>query len=70
MSRETYNKMNKRLEAEERPFSVNSISEINIDVTDEELKKLSESFAKGREELQKVNILLPYFLMIEISYFF
>ena len=55
--------MTKRVEIEERPFSVNSISEINIDVTDEELKKLSESFAKGREELQKVNIGALYFIM-------
>jgi hypothetical protein len=37
-----------------RPFSVNSVSDIAIEVTDEELKKLAESFAKGREELQKV----------------
>lgn len=39
---------------EERPFSVNSVSDVGIDVTDEDLKKLADSFAKGREELQKV----------------
>lgn len=40
---------------EDRPFSVNSVSDVGIDVTDEDLKKLADSFAKGREELQKVN---------------
>ena len=36
-----------------RPFSVNSVSDIGIEVTDDDLKKLAESFARGREELQK-----------------
>ncbi len=44
------------VDMEERSYSVNSVNEINIDVTDEELKKMSESFAKGREELQKVGL--------------
>lgn len=40
---------------EARPFSVNSVSGVGIEVTDDDLKTMADSFAKGRKELQQVN---------------
>ncbi len=38
----------------ERPYSVKSLRDVDIEVTDEDLKILADNFAKGRDELQKV----------------
>ncbi len=52
--------------ASERPYSVNSLSDVGIEVTDEDLKKLADSFAKGRDELQKVKIFLTNLFSLDL----
>ena len=46
---------NNNNDIEDRPYSVSSVNEVGIEVSDDDLRKLAEQFSKGREELQKVN---------------
>ena len=38
----------------ERPFSVNSVADVNIDVNDNDIEELSDYFRKSKNEIQKV----------------
>lgn len=44
---------NNNNDIEDRPYSVSSVNEVGIEVSDDDLRKLAEQFSKGREELQK-----------------
>ena len=43
-----------------QPERASSVSDIKIDVTDDEIKKLSEYFQKSREEFQKVTAITSH----------
>jgi len=47
-----------------------SKSDVGIEVTDEDLKKLADSFAKGRDELQKVKIFLTNLFSLDLKLLF